>query len=294
MTDAAPRPFDFREIATLDDSAIAFRNWVATSSSFFSDFWSDVSDYAAQLSLGEIQTSSYASAIDDLDRETNYCIADFVDYAPSMWYASSQDLRRIAGAMLGFNDEPNDDAPQTDKAPLTPIESSLAQLFVEQLSVALTDGWIGETKITLSPSAWELDPRKARFFREKDLVTCTSVQVGLKTGAIGIGWLLSKQSTSELLENAIDRRGDAEAGGDPRRPSAKLVGQLPIDIVSVLGQATLPMSKLSDLQVGELIELDQRIDQPVVATVNEAAFYEGWPGRRGKNQAIEITRCLHS
>ncbi|QDT10258.1 FliM/FliN family flagellar motor switch protein [Planctomycetes bacterium K23_9] len=289
MSDSDPRPFDFREIAALDDAAVAFRNWVSKSSSFFSDFWSETSDYAAQLTLGDISTNSYSKAIESLSREVNYSIVDFVDYTPSMWHASNKDLRTIALAMLGLDDGPDvgDDA-------LSPVEISLSQLFIEQLAIALVDGWMGDTAFELKPSALKLDPRKARFVRDKDLVTCTSVKIGLKSGAVGINWLLSKQKTSDLLESAVDNRGDDASPSEPQSASPQLVGRLPIDVVSVLGQATLPMSQLSDLQVGQLIELDQRIDQPVTAFVNETLFYEGWPGRRGKNQAIEITRCLHS
>ncbi|MGB7346369.1 MAG: hypothetical protein WBD20_19275, partial [Pirellulaceae bacterium] len=103
MTNPEPRPFDFREIAALDDAAVAFRNWVAKSSSFFSDFWSETSDYAAQLKLGDVSISSYGKAIESLSRETNYSLVDFTDYAPSMWFASNSDLRCIAWAMLGLD-----------------------------------------------------------------------------------------------------------------------------------------------------------------------------------------------
>lgn len=288
MTDNAPRLFDFREIAALDDAAIAFRNWVSKSSSFFSDFWGDVSDYAAQLTLGDIRTSSFRKAIESLSREVNYCVVDFTDYAPSMWYATNRDMRCIAWAMLGLDDDQEipDDA-------LSPIERSLSQMFVEQVAASLNDGWMGTDEISLQCATLNLDPRKARCFREKDLVTCTSVQIGLKSGSVGINWLLSKQKTCDLLESAIDRRDDPQAHAIAQNPSPELVSRLPIDVVSVLGKATLPMSQLSQLQVGQLIELDQRIDQPVTAFVNESPFYEGWPGKRGKNQAIEITRCLH-
>ncbi|MGB7345738.1 MAG: FliM/FliN family flagellar motor switch protein, partial [Pirellulaceae bacterium] len=229
---------------------------------------------------------------------------DFTDYAPSMWFASNSDLRCIAWAMLGLDAtdakttgdadaEPKNDAKPTANEALSPIERSLAQLFIEQLAVALNDGWMGGEPINLQTGTIAFDPRKARFFRENDLVTVTSIQVGLKAGPVGINWLLSKQKTCDLLENAIDLRDDAAPPSEPQRPPAHLIGQLPIEVVSILGTAMLPMSQLSQLKVGQLIELDQRIDQPVVAVVNEVPFYEGWPGRRGKNQAIEVTRCLH-
>jgi flagellar motor switch protein FliM len=71
-----------------------------------------------------------------------------------------------------------------------------------------------------------------------------------------------------------------------------MVEQLPMEIVSVLGKTTVPMMDLSRMEVGQLIVLDQRIDQPVTAYVNDSPFYTCWPGKIGKKQALEITACL--
>jgi flagellar motor switch protein FliM len=40
--------------------------------------------------------------------------------------------------------------------------------------------------------------------------------------------------------------------------------------------------------------LDQRIDQPITAYVDERPFYECWAGRLGGQQALQVVSCLHS
>ena len=66
MIHSGLQPFDFRKHAALGDTAVSLRNWVAKSSSFFSDFWAQASDYDAQLSAGTMETHSYADVLENM------------------------------------------------------------------------------------------------------------------------------------------------------------------------------------------------------------------------------------
>jgi flagellar motor switch protein FliM len=191
---------------------------------------------------------------------------------------------------IGVADETEESA--ADDGPLSQIERALVQLFVDELAKSMMAGWLGGDKLELKAGEVDLDPLKARFLRVSDLVTCTSIQVGLKSGAVGINWVLSKYRTSRLMEGVSDRRRDGQDVRTPKSPSPKLVEQLPLDVVTLLGSVKLPMSKLSDLKVGQVITLNQRIDKPVVALVDNEPFFNGWPAKRGKNQSLCITECI--
>ncbi len=285
MTSPEYRVFDFREIAALDDAAVLFRNWLAKSSSFFSAFWGQASGYGAQLSLGPISTDSYGALLESVPQDDYCCLSEFTGHASSMWYASRQDLRLIICELLCLAD-----AEQLTGEELSPIEQSLIQLFLDQLASSLGDGWMGPDELVITAGSLDKDPRKTRIFRSKDLVTKTSVQIELKIGKVELHWMLPKQRISELLETTIDNRSDRK----PVSPSTQMVGQLPIQVVSILGKATVPMTRLSQLEVGQLVMLDQRIDQPVTAYINDAPFFECWPGRLGGKQALEITGCVNN
>lgn len=284
MTSPTHRVFDFREIAALDDTAVLLRNWVSKASSFFSEFWGVASGYGAQFSLGPISTETYASLLDSVPKDDFCCLSEFQGHASTMWFASSGDLRQIAAELLGLSD-----AQELGNGDLSPVELALAQLLINRLASSLTDGWMGEEEVVVTANGLEKDPRKTRIFRAKDLVTKTSIEIELKAGVVTLHWLMPKQKTCDLLETTIDRR----RGGEPVRPSSEMVGTLPIEVVTVLGKTTIPMMELSKMTVGQLIMLDQRIDQPVTAYVNDSPFYGCWPGRIGKKQALEITSCLN-
>ncbi|MEO1526930.1 MAG: FliM/FliN family flagellar motor C-terminal domain-containing protein [Planctomycetota bacterium] len=284
MTGKQYRVFDFRDIAALDDAAADFRNWLSKSSSFFSDFWADATDYGAQLSLGKISTETYGKLLAKTSKENYCCLAEIGDQFSMMFYASIESLRLLLSEFLALPD-----AETMVGDDLTSVELSLLELLTEELCRSLVDGWMGDEQIEIKTETWARDPQKTRIFRVKDLVTKTSVSVAGKNGTVEIDWIVPKQKMSDLLECSVDKRHQRE----PASPTEDVVGRVPMELVTVLGTVSLPMTRLSQLEVGETILLDQRIDQPIVATVNEAPFFECWPGRIGRRQALEISQCVN-
>ena len=283
MTHADLESFDFRSNAALDDTAVALRNWVAKSSSFFSDFWEDASDYEAQLSSENVTTQTYASLLEQAPRDDFYCLAEIQECARSVWYMSTRDLRTICAEML---DIPIGD--ETDDQELTAVEMTLSKMFLDNLAVALGVGWMGEGKAVIEPTELTKDPRKAGVMRESDLAIKTSIQVKLRSGESKIHWLLQKQRACDMFDTVVDKRKRTA----PAKFSPQTVGKIPVELVVLLGKTSVPLASLSSLAEGEIIMLDHRIDRPVVAEINNAPFYECWPGRQGAQQAVEISRTI--
>ena len=280
MTNADLEIFDFRQNSALDDTAVAIRDWVKKSSSYFSDFWMQVSDFDAQLSTGSTVTQPYRDLLEKTVRENFYCIADIKDQTLSVWYASNRDLRMICNEMLGISD--GDEATDDD---LTAVEKTLVQLFIDNLAVALGAGWMGADKIEIAPTELVRDPHKAAIIRGTDLAILTPIEVKLRSGAATIQWILPKQKACNLLDTIVDKR----KSGQPTKLSAEVLGKLPVEIVIALGKARVPMLSLSNLSPGEIIKLDHRIDQPLTANINGKLLCECWPGKIGDQQAIEIS-----
>jgi flagellar motor switch protein FliM len=71
-------------------------------------------------------------------------------------------------------------------------------------------------------------------------------------------------------------------------PMESLVHALPVELVIDLGSIELPLSRLSQLQVGDVIMLNRRIDEPIVAQVGETPKFLGWASRSGALKAFRI------
>ncbi|WP_182870004.1 FliM/FliN family flagellar motor switch protein [Rhodopirellula sp. JC639] len=278
------RPFDFRDIAALDDTAVAIRTWISKSTSFFSDYWVEATGFSAKLELGAITTESYEKVLSEIPRHDLCCVAEIKERSPSVWYASSDQFRIILSDLLCLT--PSDEGGDKD---LSAIETDLANYFIARLADSISRGWMGQGDLEIEVTDLEKDARKLRLFRGKDLVTKVCIEVECKGGKATLNWLLPKQKLPALLDETVDNRD----GGAPATPSKELIGQMPLEVVTMLGSASIPMSELSKLKPGELIVLDQRIDQPMVSHVDGEPAFECWPGRLGNKQAVQVSRCLN-
>ncbi len=78
----------------------------------------------------------------------------------------------------------------------------------------------------------------------------------------------------------------------PRNSPLPIVQQLALEVVGVLGQTKLTMGDLSNLKIGDLVLLEQKIDQPIILTIDDETHFHCWPGRLGNRQGIEIAEIL--
>ncbi len=287
------QPFDFRDIAALDDTAVALRTWISKSTSFFSDYWVEATGFSAKLEMGAVSTESYERVLSEVPRHDLCCVTEIKDKFSTIWYASGDAFRTVLGDLLCSGPakpkEEGEESTEPSEVELSAIEIDLANYFVDRLAASFSHGWMGAGDLEINVTPLQKDARKLRLFRGKDLVTKIEVTIECKAGKASLNWLLPKAQLPDLLDETVDNR----AGGNPKRPSPELIGQLPLEITTLLGNAKVSVTELSKLKPGELIVLDQRIDSPMVALVDGERSFECWPGRLGKQQAVQIARRLN-
>jgi flagellar motor switch protein FliM len=67
-----------------------------------------------------------------------------------------------------------------------------------------------------------------------------------------------------------------------------LVRELPVEIVVLLGSVEVSLSLLAQLRPGDVVILNQRVSEPLLATVASEKKFRVWPGRVGSQQAVRI------
>lgn len=278
------RLFDFREIAALDDTAVTLRNWFSKSTSFFSDYWVETTGYSARLGLGTIVNDPFDKILDGIPRDDLCCTATLEGHLPSLWYAPAAQFRLIVGDMLGLTE-----ADEESDKPLGEIELDLAAYFINRLAESVAQGWMGDNELSIELGQLGKDAHKLRLFRGKDLVSNICIEIKTKLGTAKLNWLVPKQKLTELMDDTVDQRQRSHTASPPK----ELVAQLPLEVVTVLGNAKIPMSELANLKPGQLIRLDQRIDAPMVSLVDGRRSFECWPGRIGDSQAVQVSQCFN-
>ena len=275
--------YDFKKAGASDDTAYAFKSWISKSAQLFATNWARIAIGEAVLGSGEIRTQSFGSVIESAP-STSVCCLKEIDNGRiiSLWYVNQECMKLLVAEMLG---QPED--AEINEKLLTEIELSLGKLFFDCLIQSISESWLGPQSLDCKLTGIELNPKQLRLFRTKDLVTVTSLTVKLNRGEATVHWILPKQEITELLEVFVDRRKATRSKNSP----IEVVEQLPIEMVCLLGEANLSMRNLSQLTVGDVVILDQKIDKPIVVTIDGRPYYECWPGKLGDQQGLEIAKC---
>lgn len=80
-------------------------------------------------------------------------------------------------------------------------------------------------------------------------------------------------------------RESARAGG---AQIEALVRQMPVELEVLLGSADLSMRELSALRAGDVLVLEQKVDEPLDGLVAGARKFRVWPGTVGAKAAVQV------
>ena len=89
-------------------------------------------------------------------------------------------------------------------------------------------------------------------------------------------------ATSNKRDVTEEERGALESGISGSR----------LNLSTVVGQSTISISELLNLQKGDIILLNQSVDQPFEIFVENQLKFRGKPGIKKKNVAVMITEVV--
>jgi flagellar motor switch protein FliM len=156
----------------------------------------------------------------------------------------------------------------------------------------LRESWPAGESAALEVGAREAEFRNTRLFPPAESVFVFTFRV---TGPFGEGewhWLLPR---GDWVIRLLDQRQPARPGAvlpDSRAQLTRLAEQFPVRLSVRLGQAEVSLQQLSRLQAGDLILLDQRVGEPLRASLAGAVKFHVWPGAVGSRQAVAIHSLL--
>lgn len=284
MTEQEYVVYDFRLAEAADESASAFRTWIAKASQAFAEHWPGIAESDGSIATTNFRTQSFDSAMENAAASDICCTVNLTDEdTQTIWHVSQNDAQQVVAELLGMSS-----TVELEERPLTELELVLIRSFFETLAKSVRQGWLGSQPLTCGVESIQLNPKRIRLCRSKDLVITGTLLIEHARGEATIHWISRKQEMSVLLEQVLERRRPSGSGNDPRA----VVELLPIEIVGLLGQASIPMRKLASISVGDIVPLNQRIDQPIVASVAGKPFFQCWPGKIGKTVGLEIASCI--
>jgi flagellar motor switch protein FliM len=193
--------------------------------------------------------------------------------------------RPLALAMIGImlGEEP-EELPEDRE--LTAAERSLCDLLSEELCRAAGEAWPDQQPLACRLAGVEPKPQRTRLFAVTEQVLLSRFGLGGVFGTQEFFWLLPRQAIQEFIASC-STEGRARAAAS-RPLIEQLARELPAEFVVRLGEARLDVADLARLRVGDVVILDQRITEPLVAAIAGVPKFSGRPGRVGARQAFQI------
>ena len=175
---------------------------------------------------------------------------------------------------------------------LTAVEHTLAELMMHDLLRAITDSMPGEVPQPCCLDRMEPRPSRTRMFADGNAVMSWTFEIGGPFGTAHGHWILGQPTVEELLErNQPPKR---EVDQEVLELLEEHVSNIPVELVVRLGETTLKLDDLTKLRAGDVVVLDQSINQPLKAQIGGSTRFEAWPGHVGVRQAIIIDSLIEN
>jgi len=169
---------------------------------------------------------------------------------------------------------------------LSPAEQSIAEFLVDGIVQSLQETWQGDASLVLNRQDTETDVRRTRRIRPTETVIALRSMVRTASTESHWDWLLTDPFLAELFQRDAVRPSGSTLPVQDRLEQRVL--EMRARLAVRLGTAPLTGPQLAALQVGDVVVLDQRVDQPLLASIQGEPKFLGWAGRAGSRQAFEI------
>ena len=276
-------PFDFRNAGTADVVVRSLKSWLKKSEGTFSDSWEAIAGSSADLICELVLSRTFEEGVQSVgDPCVGYSLLLGTEDLPTLVCIPNTDAIAIANYVVGNGLETE---PESRK--LTSIEVSLCRMLIETLGSALSIAFAGTEPLQIKVGEFDESPQLSRLIPVEELVLSNKLRVSIQDVTIHFAWLVPRKPIEQLFENATGTRLARTAN----RP-VDIVMHLPLDLVGILGETVMEMAEVAELQIGDIVTLDQKIDEPLTLRIDETDMFSCWPGRIGRQQGLQIEKIL--
>jgi len=199
---------------------------------------------------------------------------------------------QLLGAALGDRRGRQPDALQENRREFTAVEQGVLKRLLGVLTDAIAVAW--EPVMPFHPEAvrFELDPRMASIAPPSDVGIVSAFEI---TGAMeGRLQLIIPYAVVEPAKAVLTAPRRLSQRGDDRvsRMMAREIEQVRVDVRGVLGHTRITLSRLLELQPGEVLLLDRDEDSPLPVVVQGREKFLGTPSVAGGAMAVRVDHIL--
>ncbi|MGF2615657.1 flagellar motor switch protein FliM [Rossellomorea vietnamensis] len=179
---------------------------------------------------------------------------------------------------------------------LTEIETKIMSNLFERAFDNLRDAWSNIAEIDPMLAEFEVNPQFLQMVSPNETVVVISMNttIGETSGMINICIphvvlepIIPKLSVSYWMQTKAKEKDPQESENLQKR-----IKTAQVPVVAELGSSDITIDDFLSLDIGDVIQLNRRIDAPLVVKVGEIPKFTAQPGEQNKKLAVQIIDSL--
>lgn len=179
---------------------------------------------------------------------------------------------------------------------LTEIEQKIMTNLFERSFDNLREAWENVAEIDPMLVELEVNPQFLQMISPNETVVVISLNtiIGETTGMINIciPHVVLEPIIHNLSVQYWMQSNTKEATPEQMKSLEKRVKQADIDVIAELGSTAITIDDFLHLNVGDVIEIDQKITDPLILKVGSIPKFTVQPGKLNKKMAVQIIDAL--
>ena len=175
----------------------------------------------------------------------------------------------------------------------TSIEQRLIKRIVNSILKDWSRAWSSIHPVEIHYVRSEINPQFAKIIQEEDAVIVCKFQLDIEEMS-GVIYICLPVSLIQPIKSKLQKSFQVDEAEDPawRQAMLKNVLDIPVRVDVPLGTAELTGTDILDLEVGDIIQLDTRVDDLLTALIKDQPKFLGQPGIYRGQKALKIEKVL--
>jgi len=286
LDDTNPDPdiqlFDFkRPSGVAGETVEKMTTWFNAGFNLFQEKWSQIASTEGGLAFKSDMVMTFGNAKSQIPKPG---IAFQVDVAsnafPTYIVLSTEQALLIALDMLGDDSQPD------EPRPLSNVEFSLCEMFVQELIESMSVSWFEQDSLPFVLREIDHSPHQSKLWPAKTIMLSFTLEFAAVSGACQLDWLVPQKDLEGLLELEESKSHSSETDSQPAL--VRKAEDVSVEVSVNLGRTQVAVTDLANLSVGDIVVLKNKINEPLEIAVEKKVKFVGWPGRVGGQQAVKI------
>jgi len=180
---------------------------------------------------------------------------------------------------------------------LSDIELNLLDTILRMITSKLKEAWENVMDFYPTIEAKESSPNVVQIVAQNEIVIIIvlEVSIGDVSGMINIAYpviflesILSKMSSRDIIIN------ESNAKKSKNKELKELIKRADIVTEAILGNTTLSLKEILDLEVGSVIRLDREVSDKVTISIDKKDIFEAKMSVDEYKKVLEISKIINS